>query len=152
MRRTNISQIDTNITLIKHELNSDSINYCHSEDDERSEEDEGISLHYSMRLFRRSFYSLLRMTGRGKCMHDLIASQDILKQAIKVAAKNKLKKITKITVKLGKIIEHHQEIMPENLRFNFELVKRNTIAEKARLKIKKTSGKTITISVVEGEK
>lgn len=85
-------------------------------------------------------------------MHDLIAAQDILKKSVAIAERNKLKKITKITVKLGKIVEHHQEITPENLVFNFDLVKRNTIAEKARLKIKKTSGKTITISEVEGEK
>lgn len=85
-------------------------------------------------------------------MHDLIAAQDILKQAIKIAEKNKLKKITRISVKLGKIVEHNQEISPENLKFNFELVKRNTIAEKSRLEIRKTSGETIQISEVEGEK
>ena len=85
-------------------------------------------------------------------MHDLIAAQDIVKKAIDTANKNKLKKITKISVKLGKIIEHNQEITPENLRFNFELVKRNTIAEKARLEIKKVQGKTITIAEVMGEK
>lgn len=85
-------------------------------------------------------------------MHDLIASQDILKKAIVIANKNKLKKITKIIVKLGKIVEHRQEITPENLAFNFELVKKNTIAEKAKLEIKKIKGGKITISEVQGEK
>jgi len=85
-------------------------------------------------------------------MHDLIASQDILKQAIKIAEKNKLKKITKITVKLGKIVEHNQEIMPENLAFNFELVKKNTIAESAKLVVKKVPGKAVSIAEVQGEK
>lgn len=85
-------------------------------------------------------------------MHDLIAAQDILKQAIKIAKKNKLKKITKITVKLGKIVEHHQEITPENLQFNFELVKRNTIAGSARLAIKREKGDSVSIAEVQGEK
>jgi len=85
-------------------------------------------------------------------MHDLIAAQDILRQAIKIAEKNKLKKITKISVKLGKIIEHNQEITPENLQFNFELVKRNTIAENAKLVLKKMSGKAVSIAEVQGEK
>lgn len=85
-------------------------------------------------------------------MHDLIAAQDILKQAIKIAEKNKLKKITKITINLGKIVEHHQEITPENLAFNFDLVKRNTIAENAKLAIKQVKGKTINIAEVQGEK
>lgn len=85
-------------------------------------------------------------------MHDLIAAQDILKKAIVIAKKNKLKKITKITIKLGKIIEHNQEILPENLKFNFELVKRNTIAENASLEIKKIKGRKISINEVQGEK
>lgn len=85
-------------------------------------------------------------------MHDLIAAQDILKQAIKIASKNKLKKITKIIIKLGKIVEHNQEITPENLQFNFELVKRNTMVENAKLEIMKIKGRKITISEVQGEK
>ncbi|MFA6098600.1 MAG: hydrogenase/urease maturation nickel metallochaperone HypA [Patescibacteria group bacterium] len=85
-------------------------------------------------------------------MHDLIAAQDIVKTALEIAKKNKLKKITRITVKLGKIIEHNQELSSENLQFNFELVKRNTLAENALLMIKKGKGRELSITVVEGEK
>lgn len=85
-------------------------------------------------------------------MHDLVAAQDIVKIAVKTAEKNKLKKITKIVVKLGKIVEHNEEIKPENLQFNFELVKNNTIAEKATLVIQKGAGKELAIVEVQGEK
>lgn len=85
-------------------------------------------------------------------MHDLIAAQDILKKAIAIAEKNKLKRITKIKISLGKIIEHNQEITPENLKFNFELVKKNTIAEKAKLEIKRIKGRKISITEVQGER
>lgn len=85
-------------------------------------------------------------------MHDLVAAQDIVKTAVITAEKSKLKKITKIVVKLGMIVEHNQELTPENLQFNFELVKRNTIAEKATLVITKGKGKELAIVEVQGEK
>ena len=85
-------------------------------------------------------------------MHDLVAAQDIVKIATAVAKKNRLKKVTRITVKLGRVIQHYEEIKPENLRFNFKLVKRNTVVESARLVILKARGKSLTISSVEGEK
>ena len=83
-------------------------------------------------------------------MHDLVAAQDVVKMATETAKKNKLKIITKIVVKLGKIVEHNEEIKPENLQFNFELVKNNTIAEKATLVIKKGAGKELAIVEVQG--
>ena len=85
-------------------------------------------------------------------MHDLVAAQDIVKKSIEIAKKNRLKKIDKITVPLGQIIEHNQQIIPENLKFNFELVKKNTIAENASLEIKNTKGRKISIDEVQGEK
>ena len=85
-------------------------------------------------------------------MHDLVAAQDVVKTAVKTAEKNGLKTITKIVVKLGKIIEHNEEIKAENLQFNFELVKRNTIAEKATLVIIRGRGKELVIVEVQGEK
>ena len=84
-------------------------------------------------------------------MHDLVAAQDIVKTAIKTAEKNKLKKITSISVKLGKIIEHNQQLTPENLKFNFNLVKSNTIAETARLIITPGEHAELEITEVEGE-
>ena len=85
-------------------------------------------------------------------MHDLVAAQDIIRAALQVAKRNKLKKISKIVVRFGKIIEHNEEIKPENLQFNFKLVKRNTIAGKAKLIIQKGKGRELTILEVEGEK
>ena len=85
-------------------------------------------------------------------MHDLVAAQDIVKTAIQIAKKNKLKKISRIVVRLGNIEAHGEVISPENLQFNFELVKKNTLASNATLVISKGSGKTLVITEVEGEK
>jgi len=85
-------------------------------------------------------------------MHDLVAAQDIVKMATEIAKKNRLKSISTVIVKLGKIIEHNQELTPANLRFNFELVKKNTLADKAKLIIRKGKARELSIIEVEGEK
>lgn len=85
-------------------------------------------------------------------MHDLVAAQDIVKIATQMAKKNKLKSISKIVVRLGKIMAHGEEISPENLQFNFDLVKRNTPADKAKLAIQKGRGKELVILEVSGER
>ena len=81
-----------------------------------------------------------------------ISVYDIVKIATQMARKNKLKSISKIVVRLGKIEAHGEEIQPENLRFNFELVKRNTFAEKALLLIQKGRGEELSIVEVQGER
>ena len=85
-------------------------------------------------------------------MHDLVAAQDIIKAALATAKENKLKTVDKVTVRLGTIVEHNQELSPENLLFNFNLVKKNTIAEKAKLAIKPGQGRELTITEVQGKK
>ncbi len=85
-------------------------------------------------------------------MHDLVAAQDIVKTALEIAKKNKLQMIDEIVVRLGKIIEHNEELSPENLQFNFELVKKNTIAEKAHLEIRPGKGRELSIIEVRGKK
>ncbi|MFH0805043.1 MAG: hydrogenase maturation nickel metallochaperone HypA [Patescibacteria group bacterium] len=85
-------------------------------------------------------------------MHDLVAAQDIVKVATKIAQKNKLKSISRIVVRLGQIVEHGDAITPENLRFNFALVKRNTLAEKAKLVIRNGKGTELSIAEVGGSR
>ncbi|MAG44409.1 hypothetical protein CL633_00790 [bacterium] len=76
-------------------------------------------------------------------MHDIHASNQILKLALKYAKKNNLSKIKKITVKLGHLIEHGQEVLPENLKFNIKMLAKGTIAEKTTIRIKKAKNKNI---------
>jgi len=85
-------------------------------------------------------------------MHDLVAAQDIVKTATAVAKRNRLKSISTVTVRLGKIIEHNKELTPANLKFNFDLVKKNTTAEKAKLIIEKGNERELSIVEVEGDK
>lgn len=73
-------------------------------------------------------------------MHDFHLAQEILKTVLEYAAKNGLKNVSKIEIELGSILEHGQEILPENLIHNFNLLAEQTIAKNAELKIEKIKG------------
>lgn len=80
-------------------------------------------------------------------MHDLYLAKEILETSLNFAKKNNCSKIKTIKIKLGNIdtIHNHKhdnqdnschgEINPENLKFNFKLISKKTIAENAELEI-----------------
>jgi len=85
-------------------------------------------------------------------MHDLHLADKIIKQVLEFAAANGFKKVRKVWVELGPIIEHEVEIGTDNLRFNLVLLSNGTIARGAEFDIKKLGeeGKYI-IKEIEGE-
>jgi len=84
-------------------------------------------------------------------MHDLHAADQILKLALEKANENKLLKVTKVVIELGSIIEHGQDINPENLAFNFKLLAKNTPARGAKIIIRKIKGNSLKLVEIEGE-
>lgn len=82
-------------------------------------------------------------------MHDFHLANQILKTVLKYAQKNGFKKIKKIELELGSILEHGEYILPENLVYNFELLSKKTIAESAELIIKKTEGENWKMVSIE---
>jgi hydrogenase nickel incorporation protein HypA/HybF len=84
-------------------------------------------------------------------MHDLHLADQILKTVLEYADKNGFKKVKKIELELGSILEHGEYILPENLIFNFNLLAKNTIAENAELKIKKIKGEEWKLVSIEGK-
>ena len=70
-------------------------------------------------------------------MHDFHLAQQILKIVLEYAEKNGFKKISKIEIELGSFLEHGENILPENLVYNFKLLSKETFAENAGLEIKK---------------
>jgi Zn finger protein HypA/HybF involved in hydrogenase expression len=85
-------------------------------------------------------------------MHDLLLAKEILDLVLEQARKNKLKKISRVVISLGKIVEHYEEILPKNLRRNFYLLAKKTIAKKAKLIIKKINQSNIWhLEEIEGE-
>jgi Zn finger protein HypA/HybF involved in hydrogenase expression len=84
-------------------------------------------------------------------MHDVHAADAILKVVLAEAKKNKLKKVNTITIELGSIIEHGEEINPSNLKFNLKMLGEGTLAEGALIEIKKTAGHIWKLVSIDGE-
>jgi len=82
-------------------------------------------------------------------MHDFHLANTILKTVLEYAEKNGFKKIKKIELELGSILEHGEVISPENLIFNFNLLSKNTIAETAELEVKKIKGDSWKLISIE---
>ncbi|MDP2934838.1 MAG: hydrogenase/urease maturation nickel metallochaperone HypA [bacterium] len=82
-------------------------------------------------------------------MHDFHLASQILKTVLEYAEKNGFKKIKKIELELGSILEHGEYISPENLVYNFKLLSQNTIAENAELNIKKIKGEDWKLIAIE---
>lgn len=83
-------------------------------------------------------------------MHDFYLAKDILKTVLEYADKNGFKKISKIEIELGSLVEHGEEILSENLIYNFKLLSKNTIAENAKIKINKIKGDTWRLLEIDG--
>ena len=84
-------------------------------------------------------------------MHDIHAANQILKTALKYAEKNMLKKISSIIIELGRIIEHDELITPENLKYNIELISKNTIAENCEIIVNSKDNNRLKLVEIDGE-
>lgn len=84
-------------------------------------------------------------------MHDIHAAQQMLKIALEYAKKNNLKKISSMTIELGKIVEHNELITPENLKYNIGLIAKNTPAENCEIIINKIDGNSLKLVEIDGD-
>lgn len=85
-------------------------------------------------------------------MHDFHAADNILKMVLEYAKKNNLKKIDQIKIELGKFVEHGEEILADNLKFNIKMLSTGTIAENCGIVIiEKRGEKGYRLIEIEGE-
>jgi Zn finger protein HypA/HybF involved in hydrogenase expression len=84
-------------------------------------------------------------------MHDLHAADYILKTVLETAAQKKLRRVTRIVVSLGTVVEHGAEILPGNLKFNLVALARGSGAEDASVEIRKVPGHQLVINEIEGD-
>ncbi len=83
-------------------------------------------------------------------MHDLHLADQILKIALETAKKSGFKKINYLKVELGDFIEHGEKIAPQNLKYNFSLLAKNTPAQNAELIILSVGGQKWKLKEIEG--
>lgn len=68
-------------------------------------------------------------------MHDLLLAQEIYTIIKRETRKNKFQKVVSIVIELGEIIEHQENITPQNLIYNLKLVDKNKILGKTRFRV-----------------
>lgn len=78
-------------------------------------------------------------------MHDFHLANQIVKIAKEHAAKNNLTRINKIVLELGSVLEHGENIKPENLEYNINLLM------SCKVKIKEIKGDEWKLISIEGE-
>ncbi len=78
-------------------------------------------------------------------MHELHLLEDLLADIIKHAKANNLKKVSKINLKMGEFTE----INPEILEFFFKEKAKNTLAENAKIIIKRSLVRELTLVSIE---
>lgn len=84
-------------------------------------------------------------------MHDFHLADLIYKAIIEEAEKNNLKKITKAVIELGSIIEHEEEVLPENLKFNIKMLSEGGPAQELEIEINSVAGNDWVLKEIEGE-
>ena len=83
-------------------------------------------------------------------MHDFITSKEILDQVLRAAKRNHFKKVVRVEIGLGKMEAHGETIAPSNIKFNFKMLAKGTVAESAKIVISRISGEIYKITAVEG--
>jgi Zn finger protein HypA/HybF involved in hydrogenase expression len=66
-------------------------------------------------------------------MHDLHVADLIHRQVMKTAKQNNLKKVDKILIELGTVIEHGAAINVDNLEYNLGMLNEGTMAADAKI-------------------
>lgn len=84
-------------------------------------------------------------------MHDFHLADLIYKTIMEYAEKNNLKKITGAVIELGSIVEHGEEILPDNLQFNIKMLAEGGLAEGLAVEISRGEGNNWTLKEIEGE-
>ena len=74
-------------------------------------------------------------------MHDLHLADKIHKLVLEKAKENNCQKVSEIVIELGFIKEHGEDVLPENLEFNLKMLNEKSIADGAKIIIKKIDGK-----------
>lgn len=84
-------------------------------------------------------------------MHDLHEANKIFNLVLEKAKKANFKKVGKIVIELGQIIEHGQTIKVENLKFNLNLLSEGSIAQGAEFVVNDSKDKQWKLVEIEGE-
>jgi len=84
-------------------------------------------------------------------MHDLHEANRIAQIIIEHVKKHQLKKLTSVEIELGEVIEHGQDILPENLEFNLRMILKDLVNRQTKINIKKVQDNAWKLVSIEGK-
>ncbi len=84
-------------------------------------------------------------------MHDIHEANRIAQIINEHLRKHNLKKLKTVDIELGSVIEHGQDISPENLDFNLRMILKESVNEQTRINIKKTGGEAWKLVAIDAE-
>lgn len=84
-------------------------------------------------------------------MHDFHLADSIYRAILKEAEIRNLKSISRAVIEIGSIVEHGEEVLPENLDFNIKMLAEKGIASDLELEISRTIGDTWILKEIDGE-
>ncbi|MBU1131593.1 hypothetical protein KJ840_05685 [Patescibacteria group bacterium] len=84
-------------------------------------------------------------------MHDIHEANRIANVIREYVNKHQLHKLSNIKIELGAIIEHGQDISPENLDFNLRMILKDLVNHQTKIDIKKIKGESWKLVLIEGE-
>lgn len=84
-------------------------------------------------------------------MHDFHLADRIFKTIMDYAHKHQLKKVSLASIELGSIVEHGEEVLPDNLKFNIKMLAEGTIAEGLEVTVNSIAGSEWVLKDIEGE-
>ena len=84
-------------------------------------------------------------------MHDFHLADQIYKTILEYAEKNRLRKVKRAVIELGSIVEHGEEVLPDNLKFNIIMLAKSGVADNLELEIVRTQNDHWALKEIEGE-
>lgn len=84
-------------------------------------------------------------------MHDFHLADQIYRIIMDYAAKNHLRRVKRAVIELGSVVEHGEEILPDNLKFNMALLAQKSVADGLTVEIVKVQGDHWALKEIEGE-
>jgi Zn finger protein HypA/HybF involved in hydrogenase expression len=83
-------------------------------------------------------------------MHDIHEANRIAQIILEYVNKHQLRKLTNIEIELGSVIEHGQDILPENLEFNLKMILKDLVTESTKINITKVKSGSWKLVSIEG--
>ena len=85
-------------------------------------------------------------------MHDFHLADTIFRTIMDYAGRHDLAKVTKATIELGSVVEHGEEVLPDNLKFNIRMLADKTLAENLDVVVISVAGDSWNLMDIEGDK